>query len=92
LSPAEIDAAADHLFKVRTSGDRIAALPDVFRPASLDEAYAIQRRLVAKFPASSVGWFVALTSPEMQSVHRAAGPIYGRIRCRTCTGVPASSC
>jgi 2-keto-4-pentenoate hydratase len=79
LSPAEIDAAADHLFKVRTSGDRIAALPDVFRPASLDEAYAIQRRLVAKFPASSVGWFVALTSPEMQSVHRAAGPIYGRI-------------
>jgi 2-keto-4-pentenoate hydratase len=79
LSPAEIDAAADHLFKVRTSGDKIAALPDVFRPASLDEAYAIQRRLVAKLPASSVGWFVALTSPEMQSVHRASGPIYGRI-------------
>jgi len=79
LSPTEIQAAADHLFKIRSSGDKIAALPDVFRPASLDEAYAIQRRLVAKFPASSVGWFVALTSREMQSAHQASGPIYGRI-------------
>jgi 2-keto-4-pentenoate hydratase len=79
LSPAEIDAAADYLFQMRTSGDRIAALPDAFRPASLAEAYAIQRRLAARFPASPVGWFVALTSPAMQSVHRASSPIYGRI-------------
>jgi 2-keto-4-pentenoate hydratase len=68
LSPAEIDAAADNLLRVRSSGSKIVALPDVFRPASLDEAYAIQRRLVAKLPAGSVGWFVALASPEMQSL------------------------
>jgi 2-keto-4-pentenoate hydratase len=79
LSPAEIDAAADYLLRIRIGGEKIVDLPGSFRPGSLDEAYAIQRRLVAKFPASSVGWFVALTSPEMQSVHRAPGPIYGRI-------------
>ena len=78
LSPAEIDAAADYLLELRRSGDKIADLPGSFRPASLDEAYAIQRRLV-KLTSNSIGWFVALTSPEMQSVHRAPGPIYGRI-------------
>jgi 2-keto-4-pentenoate hydratase len=78
LSPAEIDAAADYLLELRRSGDKIADLPGSFRPSSLDEAYAIQRRLV-KLTSNSIGWFVALTSPEMQSVHRAPGPIYGRI-------------
>jgi 2-keto-4-pentenoate hydratase len=79
LSPAEIDAAADYLLRMRSSGDKIADLPGAFRPGSLDEAYAIQQRLMTKMPTTSIGWFVALTSPEMQSVHRAAGPIYGRI-------------
>jgi 2-keto-4-pentenoate hydratase len=79
LSPAEIDAAADYLLRIRSIGDKIVDLPGAFRPGSLDEAYAIQHRLVAKLPTSSIGWFVALTSPEMQSVHRASGPIYGRI-------------
>jgi 2-keto-4-pentenoate hydratase len=79
LSPAEIDAAADYLLRIRSSGDKIVDLPGAFQPGSLDEAYAIQHRLVAKLTTSSIGWFVALTSPEMQSVHRASGPIYGRI-------------
>ena len=79
MSPAEIDAAADYLLRMRSSGDKIADLPGAFRPSSLDEAYAIQHRLMTKMPMSSIGWFVALTSPEMQSVHRTSGPIYGRI-------------
>jgi 2-keto-4-pentenoate hydratase len=79
LSPAEIDAAADYLLRIRNSGDKILEIPNSFRPGSLDEAYVVQRRLVAKLTTSSVGWFVALTTPEMQAVHRASGPIYGRI-------------
>jgi len=64
---------------MRSNGRRITDLPDAFRPASLNDAYAFQSCLVAKLATSSVGWFVALTSPEMQAVHRASGPIYGRI-------------
>src|SRR5262249_36286851 len=79
LRPAEISAAAEFLLRMRSNGRRITDLPDAFRPASLNDAYAVQSCLVAKLATSSVGWFVALTSPEMQAVHRASGPIYGRI-------------
>src|SRR5262245_55150539 len=79
LRPAEISAAAEFLLRMRSNGRKITDLPDAFRPASLNDAYAIQSCLVAKLATSSVGWFVALTSPEMQAVHRASGPIYGRI-------------
>src|SRR5262249_38071882 len=72
-------AAADYLLNIRSSGDKIADLPARFRPGSLVEGYAIQRCLVAKSSTNSSGWFVALTSAEMQAVHRASGPIYGRI-------------
>jgi 2-keto-4-pentenoate hydratase len=79
LRPAEISGAAEFLLRARSDGGKIADLPETFRPASLNDAYAVQSCLVTKLATSTVGWFVALTSPEMQSVHRAPGPIYGRI-------------
>jgi 2-keto-4-pentenoate hydratase len=74
-----MDAAAEYLLKIRATGEKIADLPSAFRPRSLEDAYAIQCRLLEKSRTDTMGWFVALTNPEMQSIHRAAGPIYGCI-------------
>ncbi|MGF7163633.1 2-keto-4-pentenoate hydratase [Rhodoligotrophos appendicifer] len=79
MSPSRIEFAADYLLKVRRDGGKITDLPITCRPQSLVEAYAIQRSLLRKLDTEPAGWFVALTNADMQKVHGATMPIYGRI-------------
>lgn len=59
------EGAADELWRLWSSGDRLDFLPDEFTPADLDEAWRIQRALEARAGAR-VGWKVAATSPRSQ--------------------------
>jgi len=79
VNSAEIEAASEYLLKARRACKKIANLPFDLRPQSLEDGYAIQHSLLSKLATAYAGWFVALTSAEMQHVHRAQGPIYGRI-------------
>ena len=57
-----IDQAAALLVAAR-SGHALAALPDACRPATLEEAHAIQEAVASKLGERIAGWKVAAT-PE----------------------------
>lgn len=82
MTPDAIDAAARELLDMRAT-DRIEVdLPDDLRPASLDDAYAIQRRVVAGLLPTGercIGYKAACTSPVAQAALQVDGPLFGRL-------------
>ena len=77
-----IDAAANELLDMRAT-DRIEVdLPDHLRPRTLDEAYAIQHRVVAGLlppSARCIGYKAACTSAIAQEALQVEGPLFGRL-------------
>ncbi len=70
LTDAQIDEAADALFAAEITGQQIGLLSSTYPRMSMDDAYAVQRALVAKRRATGreiIGWKIGLTSKAMQA-------------------------
>ena len=88
LTPSAITAAADFIadLRQRRNGRRppIEEIPAAFRPATLDDAYAVQdaaRPLIAeRGRRTPIGWKIGSTSPLMQAAlgipYPCAGTLY----------------
>jgi 2-keto-4-pentenoate hydratase len=61
VDEAEIDRAAARLAEAHRTGERLGRLPDRLRPASGNEAYAVQRAIVGLLGETIAGWKVAVT-------------------------------
>lgn len=66
MLPEAIDRAARILTTVRRRQQLIDDLPDDCRPKTLEDAYAIQDRLVELHGEDVGGWLVGCTNPEIQ--------------------------
>lgn len=69
MTPAEIEAAAEALFKAERSCRQIGLLSLAHPTAGLDDAYAVQAALLRRKQAAgakAVGWKIGLTSRAMQ--------------------------
>lgn len=70
MTPAEIEAAAEALFRAEATGRQIGLLSLRYPAMTLDDAYAVQAALVAKKRAAggrAIGWKIGLTSRAMQA-------------------------
>ena len=77
-----IEAAANELLDMRATHRVEVDLPDRLRPTSLDDAYAIQRRVVAGLmPADGrrIGYKAACTSQIAQAALEIDGPLFGQL-------------
>jgi len=72
MNSAALDAAALHLLAARRRGRSGPRLPESSRPADVDDALAIQRRVAALLGAAIGGWKCALPTAERTLV----APIY----------------
>src|SRR5262245_30968601 len=80
--PDAIDAAARELLDMRATHRVEVDLPDDLRPVSLDDAYAIQQRVVAGLlPAGErcIGYKAACTSAIAQAALEVDGPLFGHL-------------
>ena len=70
MTEAEITAAAEALFQAEQTGRQIGLLSLAYPEMGMDEAYAVQKALVARRMAAGrrvIGWKIGLTSKAMQS-------------------------
>ena len=82
MTPDAIAAAADELLDMRAIHRVEADLPEELRPASLDDAYAIQREVVAGLlpgGARPIGFKAACTSAIAQAALDVDAPLFGRL-------------
>jgi 2-keto-4-pentenoate hydratase len=64
LTPTQIDEAARHLLAARRAGQPGPRIPEACRPATLEDALAMQRRVQAMLGAATAGWKCSLPTPE----------------------------
>ena len=70
MTEAEIAAAAEALFQAEETGRQIGLLSIAHPGMTMDEAYAVQKALVARRMAAGrrvIGWKIGLTSKAMQA-------------------------
>ena len=82
MTPDAIAAAADELLDMRATHRIEVDLPARLRPTSLDDAYAIQQRVVAGLlPVGGrrIGYKGACTSPIAQAALEVDGPLFGQL-------------
>jgi 2-keto-4-pentenoate hydratase len=72
MTPSAIDAAAQHLVAARREARPGPRLPEACRPATMDDALRIQRRVAALLAEPIGGWKCSLPTPERLTV----APIY----------------
>ncbi|KNG94882.1 2-oxo-hept-4-ene-1,7-dioate hydratase [Pseudaestuariivita atlantica] len=69
MTPDQINAAATALFEAETTGQQIGLLSLAYPDITMDDAYAVQTRLMALKLAEGrrvIGWKIGLTSRAMQ--------------------------
>lgn len=71
--------AADLVWRLWQTGERVDALPPALRPATPAEAYAAQAALAAHSPRPIIGWKIAATSQAGQRHIGVDGPLAGRL-------------
>ena len=79
MTPAAISEAVELLIAARGDHRRLDAFPPSCRPASLDDAYAIQEAFAAVWGAPVAGYKIGCTSAEAQALLGAPGPFPGRV-------------
>jgi 2-keto-4-pentenoate hydratase len=79
MDEAQLQAASDMLWNAWQVGRCIAALPDVCRPRTREEGYAIQARLERRTALPLFGWKIAATSKAGQAHIAVDGPQAGRL-------------
>jgi len=57
----------------------VRELPAAYRPADLDEGYAVQDRLCELIGGETAGWKVGATAPEVQEAFGVSEPVAGRL-------------
>jgi 2-keto-4-pentenoate hydratase len=79
VDAAQCAAAAELLYDLWMSGERIDALPASLRPSTRAEGYAIQAQIERCSGSRLFGWKVAATSAAGQAHIQVDGPLAGRI-------------
>ena len=93
MTPLAIDQAVALYVAARHRRQRIAVLPEDCRPASLDEAYAVQVSLnerLADTHGAVCGRKIGCTTPVMQRYLEIAHPCAGALYERRTLGAPAT--
>ena len=93
MTPLAIDQAVALYVAARHRRQRIAVLPDDCRPASLDEAYAVQAALnqrLADTHGAVCGRKIGCTTPVMQRYLEIAHPCAGALYEHRTLGAPAT--
>lgn len=70
MTPEQISAAAEALFQAEATGTQIGLLSLAHPGMTMDDAYAVQKALVARRMAAGgrvIGWKIGLTSKAMQA-------------------------
>jgi 2-keto-4-pentenoate hydratase len=84
-----ITAAATELLDMRATQRVVPDLPETLRPESLEDAYAIQQRVVDALLAESggrrIGFKVACTNDIAQAALQIDRPLFGRLMSQTTT-------
>lgn len=86
----KIEAAATLIWQSWQDHVLLDALPPECRPASIDDGYAIQRRVAALSGSRTIGWKIAATSAAGQEHIGVDGPLAGRLLESKCHGSGAS--
>jgi 2-keto-4-pentenoate hydratase len=89
LGREAIERAAQALYGARASHRLLASLPVGCRPHDLDEAYAIQDRLVELIGDRTAGWFAGCTNPAIQRQLGLPGPYAARLLAASVMPSPA---
>lgn len=71
--------AAQFLWRAWSEDRHIDAIPELFRPATRDEGYAVQQRVAEESGQKTVGWKIAATSTAGQKHLQVDGPLAGRL-------------
>ena len=79
LSEDWTQAAADLLWRHWQEGRRMQELPEELRPATREQAYAVQAHLERRSAQPLFGWKIAATSAAGQSHIGVDGPLAGRL-------------
>ena len=79
LNQQQIDAAAALLVQARRENRVIDGIPDDCRPATLEDAYAVQDRLIELLGWPTRGWFCACTNKTIQSMLGLHEPYHARL-------------
>ena len=93
MTPLAIDQAVALYVAARHRRQRIAVLPEECRPASLDEAYAVQAALserLAETHGAVCGRKIGCTTPVMQRYLEIAHPCAGALYQRRTRSAPAT--
>lgn len=90
MTPGAIDRAARLLLEARRGRARLPAIPEDCRPETVEEAYAVQDRLVALMGDGIAGWFLGCTNVEIQRQLGLDGPYFGRLLASALHESPAS--
>ena len=80
MTPEQYDEAADMLFQAEASGTQCGLLSRIYPGMTLDDAYAVQSRLIARKLAAGrrkIGWKIGLTSRAMQDALKIDTPDSG---------------
>lgn len=76
---ATADAAAAWMTELWRSNRQVAGLPDDLKPATIDDGYDIQDRLVANLGLPVAGWKLGLGTPRQRAETGAGASIAGRV-------------
>lgn len=90
MEPAKIDEAAKLIWQAWQDHVLLDALPAQCRPHSVEDGYAVQRRVAELSGARTVGWKIAATSEAGQKHIGVDGPLAGRLLSSACHGSGAT--
>lgn len=79
LTPEQMTAASDLLYRHWQDQTRLDALPENLRPADRAEGYAVQARIEDHTRQPLYGWKIAATSTAGQAHINVEGPLAGRL-------------
>ena len=89
MLPDTIDRAARILRTVRLRQELIDDLPEACRPRTIEDAYAIQDRLVELLDKDIGGWLVGCTNPAIQKLLGLEQPYSARLFASSVFNTPA---
>ncbi len=79
MKAEDYESAAALLAGALGSRRCLARLPEGLRPASIDDAYEIQRRVVPLYGGAPVGWKIGATSARAMARFELSDPVFGRL-------------
>lgn len=89
MSPEKIDRCAALLYRARSGAQLLEQIPVELKPQSLQDAYAIQDRVFEMLGASTAGWFLGCTNPDIQRQLGITHPYAARLRATAVHSGPA---